>query len=129
MNQIHSTESRYLQLILFDNQLGLSADSTALNAIDVPNTINCGKNQILGTSLGRKHGQNSSSTANIKDDLVFEELSVVQDGLSVAECSHAVFQHFLVDKKRQSTIMKKRKYFMDSKVRIRIEIIVGTITQ
>lgn len=54
-----------------------------------------GKEMNLGTSLRGEEREDASATSDIENNLVFEEMSVVDDRPSVAVCSHFIFEHFL----------------------------------
>jgi len=54
---------------------------------------------LLGSSLGGEHGQDSSSASNVEDYLVLEEVLVPPHGVAVAERAHLVLEHLLVDPK------------------------------
>jgi len=41
--------------------------------------------------------ENTSSTSNIQDNLIFEKMRVVHDGIHVGSGSDCVFEHFLVN--------------------------------
>lgn len=75
-----------LESVLLHNLLGLVQDVAHIYT-----------NDQLGTSLCAEHGQDSSSTTDIEDDLVLEQVRVLEDGISVGEGSDGVFEHFLVD--------------------------------
>jgi hypothetical protein len=62
--------------------------------------------RTCGTSLSKRsekekgecaHGQNAGSAANIEDDLVLEQVTVLVDRVAVAACAHVVLEHLLVD--------------------------------
>lgn len=55
------------------------------------------RNDLLRSSLGTEHGQNSSSTTHIQDDLVLEEVLVLVDEVTVGIGTDGVLQHGLVD--------------------------------
>lgn len=54
-------------------------------------------NDHLSTGLCAEHGQDAGSAANVKNDLVLEQVLVVVDEVSVRVRSDAILQHSLVD--------------------------------
>jgi hypothetical protein len=62
----------------------------------------CGLSQYAGGSERKRdgecaHGQDAGSAADIEDDLVLEQVTVLVDGVAVAACAHVVLEHLLVD--------------------------------
>jgi hypothetical protein len=57
---------------------------------------------MLGTRLGSKHGQDTSTTANIENNLVLEQVLVLIDRGPVRQGSHLILQHFLEKGKQMS---------------------------
>lgn len=55
------------------------------------------RDDLLRSSLGTEHGQNTSSTTHIQDDLVLEEVLVLVDEVAVGIGADGVLQHGLVD--------------------------------
>lgn len=52
---------------------------------------------MLCASLGRKHTENTGTTPDIQNSLIFEEMTIVDDRCPVGACSNRVLQHLLVD--------------------------------
>jgi hypothetical protein len=57
-------------------------------------SVYCSFSNVEG---GCAHGENTGSAANIKDDLVLEEVTVLVDRVAVATGAHVVLEHLLVD--------------------------------
>jgi len=51
----------------------------------------------LMREITSKDTENTSSTSNIQNDLIFEEMRVVHDGIHVGFSSDGVLEHFLMD--------------------------------
>ena len=51
---------------------------------------------MLCTSLGGKHGQNPSATANIKDNFVTKQMPVVIHCIAICCCAYFILDHFLL---------------------------------
>lgn len=49
------------------------------------------RSKIPGLLSGCIHAQNTSSTADIEDDLVLEDVAVLVDGVAVGACAHIIF--------------------------------------
>jgi len=108
-------------------------------------------NDFLGSSLSCEHTQNTSSTANIEDDLTSEQVLIMDHGVSVRYCSNFILQHFLKvmsiywsirDFQQESQKLKQEsrfiwhdcqenrntwglsQYLMDSKVCVGIKIVI-----
>lgn len=52
---------------------------------------------VLRTSLGSEHAQDSGTAPNIQDRLALEEMGVVDDGGAVGSRAHGILQHLLVN--------------------------------
>lgn len=49
------------------------------------------RSRNTGLLSGYIHAQNTSSTADIEDDLVLEDVAVLVDGVAVRACAHIIF--------------------------------------
>ena len=54
-------------------------------------------NNVLRTSLGSKHTEDTSTAANIKDGLALEDSRVVEDRVAVGTSADGILQHLLVN--------------------------------
>jgi len=86
-----------LKTVLLDDLLSAVVDLSTLNT-----------DNLLGTCLGSEHTKNTSTAADIKNNLILEEVLILNDRLHVGLGTNFVLEHFL----------------MDTEVRIAIEIIV-----
>ena len=55
------------------------------------------RDDLLRSSLGAEHGQDTSSTADIQDNLVLEDVLVLVDEIAIGIGTDSVLQHGLVD--------------------------------
>jgi ribosomal protein S11 len=92
------------QAVDLDNLLGLADDGRHVDSDDVLGASLCGEPVGRVSVRGQKerngecaHGQDAGSAANIEDDLVLEQVTVLVDGVAVAACAHVVLEHLLVD--------------------------------
>jgi len=51
---------------------------------------------VLGSRVGREHGQDARPAAHIQHHFVLEDVLVVVHGIPVGERPHFIFQHLLV---------------------------------
>ena len=54
-------------------------------------------NNVSSTSLGGKHAQDTGTTADVKDELVLEEMGIVHDRIAVRSRADSVLEHLLMD--------------------------------
>lgn len=89
------------QSVNVDNLTGLLDDGGHIDTNDVlcagtgskpvgQKTVNK-RSKITGLLSGCIHAQNTSSTADIEDDLVLEDVAVLVDGVAVGACAHIIF--------------------------------------
>jgi len=55
-------------------------------------------NDPFGTGFCSKHTQNARPASHVQDNLVFEQVLIVVDGISIGKRSNFIFKHFLNEK-------------------------------
>lgn len=72
--------------VVMDNFLGSINDVRVVNG-----------NDLLCASLGAEHGQDTSSTSDIKDNLVLENILVLIDKVAIGVSADSILQHRLMN--------------------------------
>lgn len=75
----------------------------------VENVGHVDTDNLLGTSLRGKHGEDTGTAADIENDLVLEQVLVLDDGIAVRHGADLILKHLLVD----------------AEVRVRVGVAVG----